>query len=174
VKFFPNAKWRVLLNNQKLGKVDKFLGWYGREQPIRLTIRKLYPLHNSTQSGGQSGVSTVWLWTAITLVTDSQTEHLRIKGRMKIFMTENTFWRHVHSIRKNNENCRILDGKNIYYWISVFHGSRNEISSMLGLIFIGKRGCGSWSSSHLDTYCCISTAGTGFMVMGMGSGVLSQ
>lgn len=41
-----------------------------------LTIIKLYPIHNSLQPFGHSGIATDWLCTAITLVGASHTEHL--------------------------------------------------------------------------------------------------
>lgn len=40
------------------------------------TIRKLKPIHRSCQPAGQAGISMLWLWTAMTLVLVSQTEHL--------------------------------------------------------------------------------------------------
>lgn len=41
-----------------------------------LTMTNEYPVHRESQLWGQSGISVVWLWMAITLEVVSQTEHL--------------------------------------------------------------------------------------------------
>ena len=39
-------------------------------------MRNEYPIQMLSQSWGHSGTSMLWLWIAITIVWDSQTEHL--------------------------------------------------------------------------------------------------
>lgn len=46
----------------------------------QLTITKEYPVHSALHLLGHSGMSLVWLWTAITLALASQTAHLDHRG----------------------------------------------------------------------------------------------
>lgn len=56
---------------------------------------KLYPIHNSLQPFGHSGIDTDWLCTAITLVGASQTEHLKEKKYSSLDYTRVRIWKKV-------------------------------------------------------------------------------
>lgn len=48
---------------------------------VPLTITKENPVQSDCQSAGQGGTALVWLWMAITLASDSHTEHLKPRNK---------------------------------------------------------------------------------------------
>lgn len=74
--------------------------WKEKKSCTLITIIKLYPIHNSLQPLGHSGIATDWLCTAIILVGASQTEHLWNNNISSRYYTVHSFITCVISINR--------------------------------------------------------------------------